>query len=328
MRIYGNILLRDEFFTGTIEVKDGEIAGVWKKKEDYDVKGTVIPTFVNMHTHIGDSWYNEEPEGTLEEVVGPGGLKYRILEDEENVKKGMREALSMMESCGVSHFVDFREEGREGVNLLVDAARNSAITPVILGRDGLWPGAAGVSASSVSDTDFEYLKKMAELAHSHGGIFAIHASEGRREDVDKVLSLNPDFIVHFFSASPDDMKKVADANIPVVLTPRANVFWGFLPDIPNMLSSGLRIALGTDNGMLTSPCMFREMNFAYLISRLYGGIEPEEIVKMATIRGRRILGIDDNGVDKPARLLIFRRIFTPYEMVMKAGVEDIKFKML
>ncbi len=323
MRIYGYIMLQGEFFKGTVEIREGEIREVWRRKERYDVRGTVIPTFINMHTHIGDSYYPHEPQGTLQEVVGPGGLKFKILEDEESVAQGMERAIVTMERCGTSHFVDFREGNREGVLLLRRVLKGKKIRGVILGRGGLWDEADGVGLSSISDVPYEHAAKLSRKARDAGKIFALHASEAGREDVDKIIPLSPSFIVHFLEASDDDLKKVSERGIPVVITPRANAFWGKLPNIPRLRKFGILVALGTDNGMVAAPCMFREMEFAYRTSRLFGGVEPEEIIRMATVNPRRILGIDDNHVGSPARVVILRDTLTPYQIVTRAGCSDI-----
>ena len=327
VRIYGNILLKDEFFNGTIEIEDEEIVGIWRNKENYDLKGTVIPTFVNMHTHIGDYYYGEEINLPLKDVVAPGGLKFKILNDENNVKKGMKEAVRIMESCGTSHFVDFREGGKRGVDILCETLKGEKIKGVILGRNGLWENADGISISSISDISYKKARYLSEIAHKHGKIFALHALENGREDIDKIIALHPKFIVHFLDSTDEDIRKLAEKKIPVVLTPRANVFWGKIPNIPKLIKSGILVALGTDNGMISSPCMFREMEFAYRISRIYGKVAAEDIIKMATVRGREIMGIDDNFLGGHARLIIFRTIMTPYEILTRAGVQDI-FKVL
>ncbi len=324
MRIYGNILLRDGFFKGTITIKDGILVEVSEKKEDYDYRGTVIPTFINMHTHVGDSYYPDEPKGTLREVVGPGGLKFKILEDEEGVREGIKKSLMEMEECGVSHFVDFREGGEKGVNLLYELLKERKVHGVILGRDGLWRHADGIGISSISDIDYDFAKKLADTAHSHGKIFALHVSEDRREDIDMVLALNPTFLVHFLEASDEDILKVADAKVPVVLTPRANIFWGKIPNIPRLISNGIEVALGTDNGMIASPCMFREMEFAYRISRLFGYVAPENIIRMATVVPRRILGIVDNQMGEKASVIVFREIMSPYGIVTRGAHRTIR----
>ncbi len=323
MKIYGNILLKDRFFIGTIEIKDGIIENIWAEKRDYDLKGTVIPTFINMHTHIGDYYYSNELTLPLKEVVGPQGLKFKILKNSEAVKAGMRRAIDVMEQCGVSHFVDFREGSEQGVNMLAELLEGRKISGVLLGRGNLWKKAQGISVSSITDMPYDEVKRLAALAHSNNAIFALHASEDHREDINKILALKPDFIVHFLEATQEDLIKVASRGIPVVLTPRANVFWGTMPNIPQLIGAGITVALGTDNGMVAEPCMFREMEFAYRISRLHKIVSAEEILKMATLNGRKILGVQDNALGKKARLIVFRRIMSPYEVVARASKSDI-----
>ncbi len=324
MKIYGNINLNGKFFKGTVTIEDGIITSVKERKENYDVKGTVIPTFINMHTHLGDYYYGEEINGTLREVVGPGGLKFSILKNREASIRGMQKALKYMELCGTSHFVDFREGGRDGVIMLRDALKNRKIRGIILGREGLWKEADGVGMSSLSDVDIDKYSMLAKSAKSKGKIFAMHFSEDRRENVEKAISLNPNFIVHALKATDEDLKKIKDAKIPIVLTPRANAFWGHTPNIPHLLSLGLKVALGTDNGMIAAPCMFREMEFAYRISRVYEKVRAEDILKMATTIPREIIGIRDNKMGEKASLIIFKDILTPYEIVTRSSCMEIR----
>jgi cytosine/adenosine deaminase-related metal-dependent hydrolase len=91
-----------------------------------------------------------------------------------------------------------------------------------------------------------------------------------------------------------------------------------------MISHGVTLALGTDNGMFSLPSIFREMEAAYKLSKVYGGVDPMEVLRMATINPRRILGMEDNFVGGKARLIVFRRLMTPYEIVNKASSADIK----
>ncbi len=328
MKIYGNIMLQNNFFVGTVEIEDGKIVEIKEKKEECDFRGTIIPTFINMHTHIGDFYYPYEPQGTLEEVVGPGGLKHRILQNTKNVFKGMKEAMRIMQRCGVSHFVDFREGGKEGVELLRRASKGFRIKPIILGRGGLWENADGIGLSSITDVEFEEARRLAEKAHRANKIFALHASENRRENIKAILALKPNFLVHMLKATDEDLRIVAWKNIPLVITPRANAFWGIIPNISKLKSMGLKIALGTDNGMISPPCMFREMEFAYRISKIqreYGGITPEDVIRMATVYPREILGIRDNIMGEVANVIIFKKIMTPYQIVTKSSCRDIKF---
>ena len=328
MKLYGNIMLQENFFVGTIEIENRRIVSIRKRKEKYDFRGTVIPTFINMHTHIGDFYYPEEPHGTLEEVVGPGGLKQSILKDTEKVFRGMRDAMRMMQRCGTSHFVDFREGGKKGVDLLRKASKGLGLKPIVLGREDVWENADGVGLSSISDVGLEEARRLAKKTHGKNKIFALHASENKREDIDTILSLRPNFLVHMLKAREEDLIKVVRNNVPLVITPRANAFWGSMPNIPRLKSLCLKIALGTDNGMISSPCMFREMEFAYRISRIqneYEKISPEDVIKMATTNPREILGIKDNKLEETANVIVFKKILTPYQIVTKASCRDIRF---
>jgi cytosine/adenosine deaminase-related metal-dependent hydrolase len=61
-----------------------------------------------------------------------------------------------------------------------------------------------------------------------------------------------------------------------------------------MLKAGCKIALGTDNVMLNSPDMTRELDYIWKASRASEGqmIEPREILKMATVNGAEVLRLD------------------------------------
>jgi cytosine/adenosine deaminase-related metal-dependent hydrolase len=85
------------------------------------------------------------------------------------------------------------------------------------------------------------------------------------------------------------------------------VFFGKVPDIPRFLRHGLAVHLGTDNAMVNSPSILREMEFAYKVSRLRGGIGAREVLTMA-LRGRNgFRGPADLGVraGDPADLVVF-----------------------
>ena len=125
-------------------------------------------------------------------------------------------------------------------------------------------------------------------------------------------------------SSDEDLKKVAERNVPVVITPRSNMFFGKIPNIPRFLRHNISLALGTDNGMFSLPSLFREMEIAYKISKIYGHVAPEEILRMTTYIPRKILGIKDNDIGKKASIIIFKRLMTPYEIVTKATPLDIK----
>ena len=103
-----------------------------------------IPGFINAHTHVGDSVAMDLKIGSgLEELVHPvSGAKTRILNKTSRSRliEGMKSSISDMIACGTTTFVDFREGGLIGAELLKEAlGPNPHIRAVILGRPIIEP---------------------------------------------------------------------------------------------------------------------------------------------------------------------------------------------
>jgi len=145
----------------------------------------------------------------------------------------------------------------------------------------------GVAVSSYVDWPADELGKLAAHVRRERKMFAIHCSERIREEIDEVLDLSPAFLVHMIQATDADLARCADADVPIVLCPRSNAFFGMTPDIPRLLGAGVELHLGTDNAMINTPSMLREMEFAYRIGRMKGGVSAKAIFEMA-LRGRRL----------------------------------------
>jgi cytosine/adenosine deaminase-related metal-dependent hydrolase len=66
-----------------------------------------------------------------------------------------------------------------------------------------------------------------------------------------------------------------------------------------MIEHGCTVALGTDNVMLNSPDMFREMDYAWKVTRALDGtlLEPRQILKMATVNGAKILRLNSGCIE-------------------------------
>ena len=103
-------------------------------------------------------------------------------------------------------------------------------------------------------------------------------------------------------ASPGDLNAAAKRTRGIVICPRANASLAEgIPDIEIMKKSGCTIALGTDNVMINSPDMFREMDYLWKVTMAVHKkrINPKEILKMATVNGGKILkkdiGVVENG---------------------------------
>ncbi|MEA2053527.1 MAG: amidohydrolase family protein [Candidatus Thermoplasmatota archaeon] len=254
----------------------------------------------NCHTHVGDAFIVlGKKRWTVEELVAPpGGLKHRLLRkaSESDITGGMEQAVSIMKKCGTTHFCDFREGGVEGVKQLREVAKG--INAIVLGRplelnydkkemNEILKVADGVGLSSISDWEYEELKKVAGHANKKKKLFAIHASEALREDINAILELKPSFLVHMSSASSDDLELVADASVPVVVCPRSNAFFGIRPDIEGMIKYGIPLLLGTDNAMITPPDITEEMK--YLLKNF--NVAKSQALEMINTNPRKYLNV-------------------------------------
>ena len=305
MIVEGTILRGREFepIEGRIVIEDGIIDAIEETPVERD--SIVIPAFVNAHTHIGDSIAKEAGAGlTLEELVAPpDGLKHRLLRTAsyERLVDAMRRTMRFMLATGTAQFVDFREGGMEGIHALAEAAGSLSIDPVILGRDelGVIEEADGYGASGAADGEFG---RERQLAREAGKLFGIHAGENDPADINPALDLEPDFLVHLVTADTVHLERIDDADIPAVVCPRSNLATGVgLPPIEQLVER-TTVALGTDNVMMSSPTLFREMALVDAMTDL----DPRTILGMSTWAGADILGRNSGVITEGAegRLLV------------------------
>ena len=307
LTLSGTIVYGDEFEDkeGYLVIENGKIKEIGEERVEAAIEGIIIPSFINAHTHIGDSVAKEPDFMPLEKLVGPGGFKHRILAETpyEVLVSAMRATIEDMIATGTQLFADFREGGVMGVRALKEALRlarggggeelrakifggPAAGTEDESGIDELFESVDGIGMSSVADHPQEELKFVAAEAKRKGKMFGIHAGERNAEDIKGAIELEPDFIVHLIKASPQDFKIMHDKKIAAVVCIRSNLVTGVgLPPLPRMLESGLTVGVGTDNVMLNSPNLFSEMEF---ISKLFH-IEEREVLKLCTLNSAKIL---------------------------------------
>lgn len=294
------------FREGSVGWEDGVIVETSSTRARNPVaKGLIIPALWNAHTHLGDAVVTQELRGTIEELVAPPhGLKHRVLAEakDDAVIAAMRRAMATMLRTGTTGFTDFREGGLKGLKLLYAALAALPVQGIALGRPvgleynereiaALLRASDGLAVSSYIDWPEPDLEKLAADTRRAGKIFAIHCSERIREDIDAVLDLKPAFLVHMVQATDADLERCADADVPIVVCPRSNAFFGLTPDISGMLRAGVEVRLGTDNAMINVPSMLREMDFAYRVARMKGEVSAKEVFEMA-LRGRKLLDAD------------------------------------
>ena len=305
-----------------VTVDDGIIIDISKDTKGgkvIDVDGSIIaPSFLNGHTHIGDSIIKDEGYGlSLGEMVKPpDGVKHRALAsaEDEDIIASMKSSMLDMAESGVTHFIDYREGGIKGVKLLRQASKDIPIKPIILGRDDSFYGddpdlakvksqirkllkiADGIAPSGFGEITDEVANLIVEECNNAGKISSIHVAESESTQIESVeksgkteigrgVDSNFNQLVHCTNPKNDDLELIKNSNANVVVCPRANATLnvGIAP-LNEMLDLGIKPILGTDNLMLNSPDMFRELEFTIKIMSVnYNDyLNPCELLKMAT----------------------------------------------
>jgi len=335
MLIYNARILYGEDFElvrGYVKIKNGEIQeiGSGGKKGDINAKGgIVLPGFINTHVHILDALGKESCIGKkLDEVVRPpAGYKHRILRNtpERTLISSARNAIYEMVSNGITTFCEFSNDPL----LSRRAVEGIKVRPILLyepvvvqseneiAKDVFDPyivdlvaknakNCDGVGISGVCEFSDTTLKEIADSTEYR--YLALHAAEHSvsqkrslkltgKTEIERAVKLKPNFLVHVTNPTRKDLKIIARRKIPVVCCPRCNALLGVgAPPILEFLKKKIPIALGTDNIMLNSPDMFREMEFlSKLLRYIYkdpGIISTREILKMATVNAAKIFGLN------------------------------------
>ncbi len=298
------------------------------KEESFDCEGLLlIPGFVNCHTHVGDSIAKDITlNSSVNSRIHPvSGIKSKILKetDPKYLKNFMKNSCKSMLNKGITTFVDFREGGLEGILMLKEVLTEVPIRSIILGRLEFYQNNIEIKKNTpFPNNKIEELAKLLKKCDGLGisganensqsvlnyysktsKIRAIHSSEtkqsvstskkitGKSETL-RALNLKPHFMVHMTYASKGDLFVTAKKTRGIVICPRANASLAEgIPDIDLMKKTGCTIALGTDNVMINSPDMFREMDYLWKVSMgiRKTRINPREILKMATVNGGKIL---------------------------------------
>jgi cytosine/adenosine deaminase-related metal-dependent hydrolase len=298
-------ILRGESFDpieGRVVVEDGRIAAV--EEASTDSTDIVLPAFVNAHTHIGDSIAKEAGGGlSLDDLVAPpDGLKHRLLRQASHEEKvdAMARSLQFMEKSGTAAFLEFREGGVAGVDAIRDALAEREIDPVIFGRESAdaMRAADGFGASGARDSEFADLR---EACRDAGKPFAIHAGERDPHDLTPAMDLDPAFLIHVVHPRDEHLDRIENEELPVVVCPRSNLVTNVGVAPIRELVERTTVALGTDNVMLNSPSMFREMEFAAKLA----DVSATEVLRMATRNGAELAGKEYGLIEegRPAKLL-------------------------
>ncbi|MFM7795941.1 MAG: amidohydrolase family protein, partial [Candidatus Nitrosotenuis sp.] len=217
----------------------------------------LLPGFINMHTHIGDSIAKDVTlAGSVDSKIHPVlGAKQRILRQTkpDYLVSFMKNSCLSMIKKGITTFVDFREGGPVGISLLKQALESVPIRAIILGRvesyhessqikknqplsddakrtlaqvvknsDGI--GISGANENSDSALRYYSRTKKIRAIHSSETLQSIKTSKKitKKSETARALQLRPDFLVHMTFASTADLKMASKKSRGIVICPRAN----------------------------------------------------------------------------------------------------------
>jgi cytosine/adenosine deaminase-related metal-dependent hydrolase len=302
---YGMVYDPDHMIPVEIVTEDNRVISITETiREDHT--RIILPGFVNAHTHIGDCGIGIEPFGTVKELVAPpDGLKHKMYR-EVSIHERMeysRKAVEGMLSEGITHFIDFREEGVDGTVMLrsilsgiegiegrimsVPSLQNFDIKEV----NKLISVSQGIAVSGLAEWDLDVLSTLRKFTKNAKKKFTIHFSEDKREDVEKLIEIAPDYIVHGTFCTETDLARIHEHGIKIVVCPRANLFFGNVAPLKVMLTLGIKPLLGTDNCFINRPSIFAEMELSYKLFH-HTGIDARDILAMATFNAYNAMGID------------------------------------
>jgi len=296
----------------TVEVRDGVVRRVEEGRErggrSYDA---LLPAPFNAHVHAADWAFRHAGLGRpLERVVAPpDGLKHRLLRevDEGELEGAISGFLAASLRFGCPGVADFREGGPEGVRLGLRAAGRVGFPEYVpMGRPGSWEPERleeelrrlRAVTEFVGVPDVHLPGEALEAVRDSGLRVFVHVNESWRSvrecvrehgvtELERAVELlEPDGVVHCVVLTGRDEELLRELDPLVVLCPRSNEYFELgVPEVERL--RGLRLALGTDNGMCVEPDVWEEARYAWL--RL--GMRPVDALRAATVTPARFFGL-------------------------------------
>ncbi|KAG2473428.1 MAG: Pyrimidine deaminase archaeal predicted [Nitrosopumilales archaeon] len=307
------------------------------KEDSFDCEGQLlIPGLINCHTHIGDSIAKDVIiNNTVDERIHPiYGVKTKILKKTKpsHLISFMENTCKSMIQKGITTFVDFREGGLDGIEILKKVLAKVPIRSIILGRVEYYQNRKqikqnlnlpvekqhqlvdilkkcdGIGISGVNENSNSVLKsysntKKLRAIHSAETLDSIRTSKQitGKSEILRALQLKPHFLVHMTYTSKNELFLTSQKTRGIVVCPRANAALAEgIPDLEMMLKAGCNIAIGTDNVMINSPDIFREMDYLWKVTMGLNKkrIDPKQILKMATTNAGKLLRKDIGVIDR------------------------------
>lgn len=302
-------------FTEDVCIKideQGIIIDISKEQEsaDYILPSSycLFPGFINAHTHVGDAFLKDHMFGvSLEEAVGPTGLKHRKLQSStiREQSDSIRNSLDILTKNGFTTFVDFRENGLNGIQLLKKELIGYPIRGIILGRpymteriESILDECDGLGLSDTFSLTQELADQVNNLCDKYSQkLYAIHVSESenvlersfsnyKMSDIERSLNLlNLDYVVHATYSDNKDISLLSNNKVGIVSCPQSNAYYGLrFPPLEKFLKNKLVLSLGSDNIFCCNPNPFRMMAYTLYNARANNQqLSPKDVLKALTV---------------------------------------------
>jgi len=294
--LYGEELV--DIGSASIYVENGFIKEITPNKRGDALYsgGIALPLPVNAHVHLSDYRALDHYYGySLENYVGRKGLKHALIQlyKEPVITDELLNALIQYPVI-----VDYQEK-YEYCTIYSDLLSTYNVEYIGLSRPSMWEKEEldrslmycnGIGISNPTIVPPWIMHELAELSMKY--LVSAHVSEtkwmeyvgGLHYLLDHGVRL--DHVVHGIYLKDWELKRLADEEIPLVITPRSNLwFTGKLPPIEKALNYGVTIALGSDN----AGCFHPDIWFDLYVLLLYKRIDPLKLLEIALINGYKAI---------------------------------------
>ncbi len=246
----------------------------------------LIPGLINSHTHVGDSIakdiaLDKDPDSKINPIFG---IKQKILKETEPRKLiyYMRKTVKSMLKKGTTTFVDFREGGLDGVLLMQKALSNIPIRSIILGRIEYYQSKEQIKRNTPIPQSYQ--NQIDTLLKNCDGIGISGSNENSDSSLKQFSKIKKIRAIHCAETKQSYLKSKQT-------TRKTEPKRSGIPNVVQMMEMDCDVAIGTDNVMINSPDLFREMDFLWKATMgiHQKRIEPKNILKMVTVNAGKIL---------------------------------------
>ena len=312
-----------------------EYVGQTKQGADEEIDGNgfiVLPGFINTHAHVAMSHMKGQLDDIDLETFLRRTYQLDAERSEKGIYNSAVLGISEMIDAGITCFADMyysedviaracQDSGiranlawntldRELTTQRGDPVSNAGqFISSFKGKELITPsiGIQGIYAASD-----ETIARAIEVSESHGTLVHMHLSETRKEVYDFVKKNNQRIVEHlsYMNLLPERLLAAHGVwltlrEIRLLSKAHSSVSWnslsnaklasGGMPAVPEMMSNGITVSLGTDSSASNNSLdMFQLMKFSSLMTknaRWDSTVIPAQVsLDMATVNGARAIG--------------------------------------